>query len=1223
MKFREIFHFELMYQARRAWPWLIIVVLMFLVFLFVRDGSIAEAMYTEFFINSPFMVAMATVFGGLLWLMMGAFVAGEAASRDTAANMYPIVYTTPITKTQYLGGKFLAAFTLNAFMLLMVQVAILLAIYLPGVHPTSIGPFRPAAFITAYSYIALPNAFIATVLQFVFALRSGRPIVAYMASLLLFFVSFFISALITFKKGPGLLLDSIGIQFIWSNLSHLWTTIEKSQRLLTLTGTLLQNRLIWIGTGLAVGLLTYIRFHFAHHISEASLWSKIFHRKKSISVIDADRYQDLSDSGLSILNLASAKRKFGFSFHLRQMASIAWASFKMISGSGAGLGLLIFIPLLAIPVVLDQMAALGYPLTPTTARVVKELTGPLSAAMSRWMVVPGFIIYFAGELVWRERDNRVNEITDTMPGSEWAPVIGKFAGLCLTLILFTACLIASGMAAQLVSGYDNFEIGLYLKMMFGLQLPEYILFAALALFVHAAINQKYVGHLIAIIAYAFIAALATMVGIEHNLLIYGAGPGWSYTEMRGFGSSIEPWLWFKLYWAAWALLLIVGAVLLWTRGKENTFGVRIRLARLRFTQHTAWVAIIAILSTVSLGGYIFYNTNIINQYRSSSEIGKPRAGYEQLYGSYENIRQPKITGTKLHIEIYPERRAVEIKGSYQLTNSSTMAIDSIHVSTAIGATNKAITFDQEATLVIDDDLHHYRIYSLKNALQPGDTMQMNFEVTVGSHGFGNHGIDPSIEEGSSFFNNQNWFPFIGYQQTRGLINPSERKEHGLAPRPVIAALSEAHDGEPVSIGGGILFDVVIGTSANQVAVTAGILRKSWNENGRHYFHYSSSAPIGTEWYFFSANYEVYEKVYTPSNDTLKPVTVQIYHAPQHTAHLENMMHAALSALKYYGEQFGAYPYSHLTIVEHPAAPGTGMHAEASMIYYGQGYPHWIPKNENRLNLPYAVMGHEMGHQWGLPYAYVEGLPFLSEGLAWHYGIMLVKDTRGPKQTRMLMSFMRQPYPYEPIRHGEPLMRAVDPYLAYKRGPLAMYALSEYVGSDRVNRAIRTLNKKSEAPNASPVTTLDLYRELKTVTPDTLQTMLHDFFEVNTLWNFEVTKATAVKNSADTWEVTISFKAKKIVYDSAGVETEIPFNYEWIPVGVYDANREPGYDRLSTPLYLKKHRIRSGEQTIKVIVSHQPVLAGIDPQHLLDWEEKEDDDNIEEVTIKNEESPTQK
>jgi len=34
-----------------------------------------------------------------------------------------------------------------------------------------------------------------------------------------------------------------------------------------------------------------------------------------------------------------------------------------------------------------------------------------------------------------------------------------------------------------------------------------------------------------------------------------------------------------------------------------------------------------------------------------------------------------------------------------------------------------------------------------------------------------------------------------------------------------------------------------------------------------------------------------------------------------------------------------------------------------------------------------------------------------------------------------------------------------------------------------------------------------------------------------------------------------------------------------------------------------HRIRSGDQTITVTVPREPALAGIDPYHLLDWEER--------------------
>src|SRR5687768_18311603 len=43
--------------------------------------------------------------------------------------------------------------------------------------------------------------------------------------------------------------------------------------------------------------------------------------------------------------------------------------------------------------------------------------------------------------------------------------------------------------------------------------------------------------------------------------------------------------------------------------------------------------------------------------------------------------QPRLTGTRLHVEIYPERQEVQIRGSYRLVSRSAVAIDSIHVAT--------------------------------------------------------------------------------------------------------------------------------------------------------------------------------------------------------------------------------------------------------------------------------------------------------------------------------------------------------------------------------------------------------------------------------------------------------------------------------------------------------------------------------------------------------------
>jgi ABC-2 type transport system permease protein len=133
--------------------------------------------------------------------------------------------------------------------------------------------------------------------------------------------------------------------------------------------------------------------------------------------------------------------------------------------------------------------------------------------------------------------------------------------------------------------------------------------------------------------------------------------------------------------------------------------------------------------------------------------------------------------------------------------------------------------------------------------------------------------------------------------------------------------------------------------------------------------------------------------------------------------------------------------------------------------------------------------------------------------------------------------------------------------------------------------------------------------MKAVTPEAYHPLLHDLFEANTFWDLKTERATPEPTATGDWQVTLDVRARKSVVDTAGVETELPM-YDWVEVGAF----APGDgDAPGAPHYVQMHRIRSGAQTIRVIVPRKPVRAGIDPRDLLsDWEF---DDNLKEVKVK--------
>lgn len=326
------------------------------------------------------------------------------------------------------------------------------------------------------------------------------------------------------------------------------------------------------------------------------------------------------------------------------------------------------------------------------------------------------------------------------------------------------------------------------------------------------------------------------------------------------------------------------------------------------------------------------------------------------------------------------------------------------------------------------------------------------------------------------------------------------------------------------------------------------------------------------------------------------VEIRVYYYPDHAQNIDRMLSSAKASLAYYTEQFGPYPFGHITLVER-AGPGGGATADASIIYYGEQYPLMNPDDSpTGFDLPYYIMAHEVGHQWWgmarLTPANVEGAGVLIEGLSVYSGMQVLEKSYGEGHLRQYVDYLHSSYAMPRSLASASLIRANEKFLYYRKGGVALYALSKYIGKDKVNAALRHLLQKQTSGELPLPTTLDLYQELQNVTPDSLNYLLHDLFKENTYWRLKTKQFAAEQTKAGNWEVTLKVEAQKLVVDSTGAEKDVPMN-DWLEVGLYEEGKG-----LEDPLYLKMHRIRSGEQTIKVTVPRKPASGGIDPNHLM-------------------------
>ncbi|HYC60279.1 MAG TPA: ABC transporter permease [Thermoanaerobaculia bacterium] len=1173
----EVFRFELGYQLRRASTRIYFALFLALALL-LTWVIFLDARNDGYFFNAPIVTGLMTIVASMFALLVTAGVAGDVATRDAQLRIAPLLYTTPLRKTSYLGGRFLGAFAVNALLLLAVPIGLLLATGVPGIEPELLGPFRVEAYLTAYFLLAVPNAFIATAVLFAIAALTRRAIAAYAGAAVLFFSAFIAEGFVGVRLGRWALakvLDPLG----YTALHALWTTynpLQKSTRLIGLDEALISNRLLWIAVAIGVLALASVRFRFATtelpHLERRALSPSTQHRSDGLR--------------------ARRSRK------PRQLLAIAMEAFRDLH-KGRGWLLVPFTAALFIMTATEVLEVeLGTPGAATTGRVAA-----LFAADELTRFVALLIAISAGELVWRERDARMNAIADVTPVPEWLAVLGRFLALALMLVVTQIIFLVAGVIVQAMLGHQAFELGLYLKFLLGFHLAAYLLFAALAMVIHVLVNQKYVGNVVAVLAFIGV-QMARELGVRHNLLLYGSAPEPVYSEMAGFGPQAGPWLWFTLYWSGWALLFGVVAYLFWMRGEERGLRWRFALARRRLTRWPVAVGAAAIAIIAGTGAFVFYNTNVLNHYYTEAEFEERRAEYERRFGRYASLAQPTLAATKLHVDFYPERNAATIRGSYRLENRSGVAIGAIHVLANTVVETKDVVFDRASRLTLRDDGFGYSIYVLDKALQPGKSIWMNFRIDYAPRGFTNDGWNPSVMGNGSWIQHRaeqshsqrQWLPFVGYQTNPELDNASARKRHGLPARPEVPALDDVAARYKRQGNEKIKLETIIGTAANQTGVAPGALRRAWTANGRRYFHYVTDAPITKVYTIYSARYAVRRARW-------RDVAIEIFHHPTHTENLERMLRSVTATLDDHTRNYSPYPHKQVRLVEYPSSGrGLGLTSFPGLIEYSEAFALVRPDDDPRkIDFPFAIIAHEMGHQWWghqlLP-ATVEGAPLLSESLAWYSAMLVVEKTLGRDHLIRLLDVMRSEFMAPHQTREVPLLKAFDRLDAYRTGPFAMYALREAIGEKPIDAALRKLLARFDPSRPPYPTSLDFYAELRAATPQ--HSLLKDLFEEITFWDLRTKKVEVQPAGRGTYRVTLHIDAQKLKADAAGKEKSVPMN-DLIELAVFDAR--------GRALYRHPHRVRSGEQTITAVVTspHAPARAGVDPDHeLLD---RKPEDNI--------------
>jgi ABC-2 type transport system permease protein len=1184
--------FELRYQLRS--PLFIVAAAIFFLLTFgsVTIDQIQIGGRGNVNVNSPFAilqtVGILTVFA--LFVVV-AFVANVVV-RDDETGFAPIVRATPVRKRDFLIGRFVGATCVAFLVLVAVAAGLLLGSFMPWLDPERVGPLHLSHYAYALFFFALPTLLVMAAGFFAVATFTRSMMASYVAAVV-FLVGFFLArGALRDPQWDNLvaLVDPFGLA-AFGLVTKYWTATERNTLLPAMTGPLLANRVLWFAISFGLFALAYSRFRFEAPARKPD-------RKESAvpAAQAALRAQDVPTT------------RFGPGTGWRQLLALARFDMAFVFRSPA------FFVLLGIGV-LNTLGALWFATSILGTEVFPVTRIMVDRLQNSFTIIPIMIaIYYAGELVWRDRQQRVHEIVDATPAPDWAQVAPKIVAIVLVLAATLVVSIVTAVAVQAFKGYFDFELGRYVEWHLLPNLIGYAQLAVFAVFVQAIVPHKFIGWAVMLL---YIVASVTLenLGFGHRLYNFGQTPPVPLSDMNGSGRFWIGQAWLQIYWSAFSVLLALLAYGLWRRGADAPLKPRLRRLPSRFAGTASVIAVVALVIMIGSGAWTYYNTNVLNVYRSEPDEERQLAAYEKALLEFEAIEPPRITDVKLQVELFPRAVRAITHGSYTIENRSAAPMAEVHVRWDPRLRMDELTI-AGATLQKEYKEFSYRIYKFEPPLGVHEKRSITFASTLEERGFPNGQPLTRIVANGTFIDNTEITPMLGMGRDRLLRDRNKRRKYGLDPNLRMAKLEDTtanehhylrHDSDFVNA------EITLSTDADQVLVAPGRKVEESAQDGRRIARFVTDAPIHHFFSLQSAYYAVKtERIQLPAG----PVDLAVYYHPAHPYNVERMLAAMKTSLELYSAAFAPYQFNQARVLEFPAYASFAQ-AFANTMPYSEAIGFIVNASDpEKIDLVTYVTAHEVGHQWWAHQvigADKQGATMLSETFAQYSALLVMEKLYGREQVRRFLKYELDRYLRS--RGGEvveelPLARVENqPYIHYQKGTLVMYWLKEAVGEDKVNRALARFLKEHAFKPAPYPSSLDFLRVLREEAGPEHDALITDLFERITLVDVKTTAARAEKRADGRYDVTLEVEARKLYADGKGKETEAPLD-EPFDLGVFTA--EPGKKdfKAESILLFERRPIRTGKQSITVTVDRLPKFAGVDPYNKRI--DRNSDDNVRRV-----------
>ncbi len=1210
--FGKLLAFELKLHTRQVGFWVVVSIMFILGTLFMSlDFLTMSSTGERIKANGAFTVAVMVSFFSMFSIFFGAVFVVTGVMRDQIHNFLEITHSTPVKTGTMMITRMIGVYIAVFLCLFAFVVGLAFGQYMPWLDTASLGPKNLLYYLQPTLVFVAINALLVSGIYTAIAAITRNKALVYVTAIALF-LFYMVSGMMTPQSSPKwviALVDPFGSAALALE-AEFWPAAEQNTRMSPLGGYVGLNRLVWGGIAVFLYLATFKLFRrgLAAGKSKNVQETEIFNTQ-SISLRPA-KTDDRA---------ASAVKAFWARFKLEYLRTVKSIPFMILAAL-----CVVFFALIT----LIQLYLTPDPILPTNALLVSMVFGSLSFPT---MLI---IIFFSGEIIWRDKMAGINEIIDASPVKNWSLMAAKWAALMAIVFTIFVVGLAFGMTAQVLLGDVPINPLTHFKFTAFRFVPTFALYCILVLFVQNFMPNRIVGMVASAAVLIFFVLGIGFLPFYHPLMDYAYMPAGGLSEFNGFASLIR-FKWFGLYWGSLAALFIVMSIWLWRRGLQANLRARIKGLHKHLSIPSIAIASLFLASFAGSGAYIYKAYNVDNDFKTTKQRELERVKWEKLLGDQLKAPTPKIRSVDVEMQFSPAKQSSVIKGTYILENANSAALSEVYVSVPVSHKREILhlTIDGAKLVTEGENIKNiedfgYQIFKFDPPFQPGAKTKLAFELMQSPPVLGD---GSRILRNGTFVDNFASMPQLDLRDRR-LTNPDKRRKYGLPEREKMPDRTDMDARQFLFFGRAadrVDFKAKVCTDIGQIPIAPGKMVRKYEENGKACRDYQAINPILNFFSFLSADFEVIRDQWVDSKGLNgKNVDLAIYFHGQHNYNTDLMMQAMKDSLDTFTEVFGPYQYNQIRIMEFPyrgfaqAFAGTIPFSENIGFVRDPG----DPDDNKSVDLATYVTMHEIGHQWfahQIVPAYTKGFNVLSEGLTENAAMTAYERKLGwQKARRLLEQRAIQAYLTARIadRDDEPPLAKAEgqSYLDYNKASWVFWGLKQNMGEEKMQNAIRGFLKEYGNKGAPYPTTMELVDALRAAAPADMQGLITDYWDRIVFWKMSIdgdVKLTG--NDQDGYVVSFTAKVdKRIASEKDGKETSVgeidgeDLN-EWVEIGFYD--QDPKDTLGGDWLELERVQITKAETDLGFTLKQKPTHVLLDPRRLLI--ERNVTDNVKKIELK--------